>query len=220
MVARSHRPSIRDTAIVTVTLLEDLIPVAVDDDAETFSGQSVFIDVLSNDTLGNLDNIVSIETDPDHGSVTVQPDNTIRYFSNSRFIGLDSFQYRLTDANGDSDVATVSVGVFFLSGMVPIDIMPGKDINNINLQAGGRIQVAILSIGVFFDAPALVDPFSLKFGPREGLIIGTPSVRDIDHDGDDDLLVKFLIEQIGIVCGQLNAFLFGDTFDGGYIMGL
>ena len=71
----------------------------------------------------------------------------------------------------------------------------------------------------FFDAPALVDPFELKFGPREANIIGTPSVKDIDHDGDNDLLVKFLIEQTGIICGELNAFLFGETFESGYIMG-
>jgi hypothetical protein len=204
---------------VTVNFVEDLIPIAVDDEAETPQGQSVVIDVLNNDTLGNPENVVTLETAPAHGSAYVQSDDTIRYFPNSRFFGVDSFQYRLTDTNGDSDVATVSVGVFFVSGVVPIDILPGKEINNINLGAGGRIQVAILSVGEFFDAPALIDPFSLKFGPREANIIGTPSVRDIDHDGDDDLLVKFLIEQSGIVCGQLSAFVTGDTFDSSYIYG-
>jgi hypothetical protein len=119
----------------------------------------------------------------------------------------------VTDANGDIDVATVNIGVFFLSGMVPIDIMSGHDINKINLQAGGRIQIAILSEGVYLNAPALIDPFSLKFGNREANIIGTPSVRDIDHEGDDDLLVKFLIEQNVTVCGELKAFLFEKTFE-------
>ena len=192
----------------------------MDDEAETPQGQSVVIDVLNNDTLGNPENVVTLETAPAHGSAFVQSDDTIRYFPNSRFFGVDSFQYRLTDTNGDSDVATVSVGVFFVSGVVPIDIMPGKEINNINLGAGGRVQVAILSVGEFFDAPALIDPFSLKFGPREANIIGTPSVRDIDHDGDDDLLVKFLIEQSGIACGQLAAFVSGETFDSAFIYGL
>jgi hypothetical protein len=208
-----------DSGTVTVTELENLIPVAVDDEAETLQGQSVVIDVLTNDTLGNPVNNVSIETVPGHGSASIQSDNTIRFFPNSKFFGLDSFQYRLTDANGDSDVATVSIGVFFASGIVPIDIIPGKEINNVNLQAGGRIQVAILSVGEFFDAPAVVDPFSLKFGPREAVIVGTPSVRDIDHDGDDDLLVKFLIEQAGIACGQLSVFLSGETFDLRFIYG-
>jgi hypothetical protein len=207
----------QDTAMVTVTLLENLIPDAIDDAVDTPQDQSVLIDVLSNDTLGNPDNIVTLETAPAHGSATVQSDNRIRYYPDYMFFGPDSFEYRLTDANGDTDVATVTVGVFFVSGRVPIDIMPGKEINNINLQAGGRIQVAILSVGVFFDAPAIVDPFSLKFGPREGNIIGTPQVRDIDGDGDDDLLVKFLIEQTGIPCGVTRTQLIGGTFTGGFI---
>jgi hypothetical protein len=209
----------QDTATVTVTLIEDLIPEAVDDEAEILQDQTVFIDVLANDILGNPDNVVSIETAPDNGSAFVQANNTIRYFPNFMFFGPDSFEYRLTDANGDTDVATVNVGVFFVSGRVPIDIMPGHEINNINLQAGGRIQVAILSVGEFFDAPATVDPFSLKFGPREANIIGTPQVRDIDRDGDDDLLVKFLIEQTGIPCGVTRTQLIGGTFTGGFIFG-
>jgi hypothetical protein len=209
----------QDTATVTVTLLEDLIPDAVDDDLDIQQYQTVYIDVLENDTLGNPEHVVSLETLPANGTANVEADNRVRYYPNSRFFGLESFQYRLTDANGDSDVAAITIGVFFVSGTVPIDIMPGKDINNINLQAGGRIQIAILSVGEFFNAPALINPLSLKFGPREANIIGAPSVRDIDHDGDDDLLVKFLIEQSGIVCGQLNAFLFGETFEFGFVNG-
>ncbi len=213
-------PSVdQDTATVTVNLLEDLIPDAVDDEADTQQSQTVFIDVLENDTLGNAANVVTIETAPANGSATVEADNRIRYFPNFQFFGPDSFEYRLTDANGDTDVATVNVGVFFTSGMVSIDIMPGKEINNINLQAGGRLTVAILSVGEFFDAPAIVDPFSLKLGPREANIIGTPQVRDIDSDGDDDLLVKFLIEQTGIPCGAPATNLLGITFTGGFMFG-
>ena len=101
--------------------------------------------MLANDTLGNPDNVVTIEVAPGRGNAWVEADNRIRYSPNSRFFGADFFQYRLTDVNGDTDIATVTVGVFFVSGMVPIDIIPGQEINNINLQAGGRIQIAILS---------------------------------------------------------------------------
>jgi hypothetical protein len=213
-------PSVdQDTATVTVNLLEDLIPDAVDDEVDILQSQTVFIDVLDNDTLGNPANVVTIETAPANGSATVEADSRIRYFPDFMFFGPDSFEYRITDANGDTDVATVNVGVFFTSGRVPIDIMPGKEINNINLQAGGRIQVAILSVGEFFDAPAIVDPFTLKLGLREANIIGTPQVRDIDSDGDDDLLVKFLIEQTGIPCGAPATNLTGRTFTGGFIVG-
>ena len=128
----------------------------------------------------------------------------------------------LTDANGDSDIATVTVGVFFVRGQVPIDIMPNSDGNNINLRAGqgAGIDVAILSVGEFFDAPNEIDPLTLKFGPREANIWGSPQVRDVDGDGDDDLLVTFLMQQSGIPCGDTHAILFGRTFDTQSISGM
>ena len=74
-------------------------------------------------------------------------------------------------------------------------------------------------MGPHFDAPTVVNPFSLKFGPREAAIIGTPQVRDIDMDGDEDLLVKCLIEQTGIPCGATSVVLTGRTFANAAIFG-
>ena len=109
----------------------------------------------------------------------------------------------------------MTVGVFFVSGQVPIDIMPNSDGNNLNLRAGqgAGINIAILSVGEFFEAPNEIDPLTLKFGPREENIWGSPQVRDVDGDGDEDLVVKFLIQQSGIPCGATHANLFGRTFD-------
>jgi hypothetical protein len=206
----------QDTATVVVDVIEDFIPDAVDDAATTLQDQSVIIDVLADDELGNAPHEVAIETDPVNGSVTLRADDTIQYSPSFEFFGEDSFEYRLTDANGDSDVATVTVGVFFVNApQVPIDIMPNSDGNNLNLRAGqgAGINIAILSIGQFFEAPNLIDPLTLKFGPREGNIWGSPQVRDVDGDGDEDLVVKFLIQQSGIPCGDTHAILFGRTFD-------
>jgi hypothetical protein len=213
----------QDTATVVVNVLENLIPDAVDDVATTLQDQDTIIDVLANDTPGNLPNAVEIEAEPANGSATLQADDTIRYSPNFDFFGEDTFEYRLTDANGDSDVATVTVGVFFVSGpQVPIDIMPNSDGNNLNLRAGqgAGIDVAILSVGEFFEAPNEIDPLTLKFGPREGNIWGSPQVRDVDGDGDEDLVVKFLIQQTGIPCGATHAILFGRTFDFQSISGM
>jgi len=177
--------------------------------------------VLANDSLGNPANHVGIEAAPTDGTATVQFDGSIRYASNFDFLGEDSFEYRLTDANGDSDVASVTVGVFFVAGPVPIDIMPSDDGNNLNLRAGqgAGIEVAILSVGVYFDAPGSIDPLTLKFGPREATIWDKPHVRDLDGDGDDDLVVKFLTQQTGIACGDSQASLSGSTFDARPITG-
>jgi hypothetical protein len=205
----------QDTATVVVNVLEDITPDALDDLATTSQEQDITIDVLGNDSLGNAPNEVAIETDPANGSATLQADDTIGYSPNFDFFGEDSFEYRLTDANGDSDVATVTVGVFFVSGQVPIDIMPSDPGNNLNLRSGqgAGIKLVILSVGEFFEAPNEIDPLTLKFGPREANIWGSPQVRDVDGDGDEDLVVKFLIQQTGIPCGDTHANLFGRTFD-------
>jgi hypothetical protein len=206
----------QDTAWVEVEVVRDRIPVAEDDVATTLQDQAIVIDVLVNDPPGNLPNEVTIETEPANGTATVQADGTIQYSPNFEFFGEDSFEYRLTDLNGDSDVATVTVGVFFVNApQMPIDIMPNSDGNNINLRSGqgSGISIAILSIGEFFEAPNLIDPLTLKFGPREANIWGSPQVQDVDGDGDGDLVVKFLIQQTGIPCGATHAILFGRTFD-------
>ena len=208
-------PSVdQDTARVVVNVLQDIAPDAVDDETTTLQSQSIYIDVLGNDSLGNEPSEIAVETAPANGTATLQPDDTIRYSPNFNFFGEDSFEYRLTDANGDSDVATVRVGVFFVQGTVPIDIMPNDAGNNVNLRVGqgSGFGVAILSVGEFFDAPALIDPLSLKLGPRQANIWGAPRVRDVDGDGYDDLVVRFLTQQTGIACGDSHANLSGRTF--------
>lgn len=208
-------PSVdEDSARVVVNVLEDLFPDAVDDDVQVAQSTSVFIDVLANDSPGNEPNVLQVASNPPNGSAALQTDNTIRYFSASNFFGEDSFEYRLTDANGDSDVATVTVGVSFLQGRVPIDIMPNDAGNNLNLRSGpgAGFDVAILSDGEFFDAPGLIDPLSLKLGPRQANIWGSARIQDVDGDGDDDLVVKFLTQQTGIACGDTSVNLSGRTF--------
>jgi hypothetical protein len=205
----------QDTAAVVIDVLEDISPDAVDDVATTLQDQATIIDVLANDSLGNTPSGVAIETGPANGSATVQADDTIQYIPNISFIGEDTFEYRLTDANGDSDVATVTVCVLFGSGQFPIDIMPADPGNNLNLRAGSgaSISVAILSVGGFCGAPNLIDPLTLMFGPGQASISGGPRVRDVDGDGNEDLLVKFLINETGIACGDTQASLSGSTFD-------
>jgi hypothetical protein len=205
----------QDGARVVMNVLADIAPDAVDDAVTTLQNQAVVIDVLENDTLGNgATRDVEIVTPPENGTATLQADATIRYVPNFNFFGEDGFEYRLTDANGDSDVATVTVGVFFVRGSVPIDVMPNDAGNNLNLRSGpgSGFEVAILSDGVYFEAPNLIDPLSLKLGPRQANIWGDGRVRDVDGDGDEDLVVKFLTQQTGIACGDTQVNLSGRTF--------
>jgi hypothetical protein len=103
---------------------------------------------------------------------------------------------------------------------VDIDIMPSDPGNNLNLRAGkgASISVAVLS-AADFEAPNLIDPSTLKFGPGQASISGSPRVRDMDGDGDEDLVVKFLTNETGIACGDTRARLSGYTFDSRSISG-
>jgi hypothetical protein len=210
----------QDTATVVVNVAEDITPDAVDDLATALENQATIIDVLGNDSLGNAPSGVEIEAGPENGSATVQADDTIRYSPNFGFFGDDSFEYRLTDANGDSDVATVTVCVFG-GGQLPIDIMPSDPGNNLNLRAGSgaSISIAVLSASGICAAPNLIDPLTLEFGPGQTGISGRPRTRDVDGDGDEDLVVKFLTNETGIACGDTQASLSGRTFDSQSISG-
>jgi hypothetical protein len=97
-----------------------------------------------------------------------------------------------------------------------IDIKPGNKRNKINPRSRGRIWVAILSGTEFY--PLRIDIPTVRFGPDEAEAI-RHRVKDVNRDGVTDLLLKFKINDTGIVCGDTEATLTGETFDGLRITG-
>ena len=106
----------------SVTLEVDLItkpvndpPVANDDGVNTDEDTPIEIDVLANDTdVPNENNILSVESinnQPQNGTAEITADGTILYTPDANFSGLDSFTYILTDNDGGTDEATVTVNV-------------------------------------------------------------------------------------------------------------
>jgi len=99
-----------------------------------------------------------------------------------------------------------------------IDIKPGSDSNSINPASRGKIPVAILTTDTF-DATQ-VDPLSVAFGPDGASEShGRSHVKDIDDDGDADLILHFNTQETGIQCGDTEATLTGETFGGEPITG-
>ncbi|MAT54465.1 MAG: hypothetical protein CMN32_08275 [Saprospirales bacterium] len=86
--------------------------IAVNDYASTLSGQSVEIDVLSND-YGNGTNLtVSEVPNINHGSATLgSGDTSIVFTPAPGFTGVAHLNYTICDAQGSCDVATVSICV-------------------------------------------------------------------------------------------------------------
>jgi hypothetical protein len=78
--------------------------------------------------------------------------------------------------------------------------------------------VAILTTGPSDNVPTFdattVDPATVHFGStgNEDMPVST-ALKDIDKDGDIDMILHFKNQSTGIKCGNTSATLTGSTFD-------
>lgn len=135
------------TAIVTIHVKEtNVVPVANDDDATTTMNTAVMIDVLNND-LGLEDGLkeVSIFAFPLHGEIVVNLDNTISYTPHAWYKGPDSFDYVITDLDGDYDIATVTISITSVPDYIPV---ANNDSRGTTLNTDVNIDVLINDTGL------------------------------------------------------------------------
>jgi hypothetical protein len=100
------------TATVTVTVT-DIDPVAGDLMAMTGVDTPVDIDLTPGITPGNgevSDHVIEVSMDPADGTA-VLAGLTVTYTPGQGFRGTDTFEYSVTDANGDVDTGVVTVDV-------------------------------------------------------------------------------------------------------------
>jgi subtilisin family serine protease len=87
-------------------------PDAVDDTAATTQGEPVTIAVLANDTHPQGEGLtVSAVTQPATGVAALNLDGTITYSPADEFSGSDTFTYTVSDSQGLTDTASVTVTV-------------------------------------------------------------------------------------------------------------
>ena len=103
--------------------------------------------------------------------------------------------------------------------IVNIDIKPRNALNRINPKSRGKILVAILTTDSF-DAMT-VDQTTVRFGATgmEAAPVGKVILRDVDKDGDIDMLLRFKIQDTDIECGDTSASLTGQILGGQLIEG-
>ena len=101
-----------DTATVTLTLGGNQPPIAVNDQDTITQGTTTTIAVLDNDTDidGGTLSITGVST-PTNGTVTFVGDNAVYTPTNATFTGTDSFIYSITDGQGATASATVSISI-------------------------------------------------------------------------------------------------------------
>lgn len=110
------------------------ILAAYGDEAQTNVDESVSIPYLANDIYqpGTIIN-TNITTNPTHGSVSINANNTFTYTPNPNYTGTDSFIYEICDPNGTCDQATVNIVI----GLADLSIT--KTVDKVTPQTGENV---------------------------------------------------------------------------------
>ena len=110
-VADGQGGSATATVTVTVTGVNDG-PSAAADSAATDQDSAVVVDVLANDSDPDASDTLSVTTaSAGNGSVSINGDGTLTYTPDAGFVGSDTISYTISDGQGGSASATVSVTV-------------------------------------------------------------------------------------------------------------
>jgi hypothetical protein len=125
-----------------------------------------------------------------------------------------------TDQLGNFRVGVCDMGAVEFRGpvVVTVDVRPQGDGNRINPNSSKDTTVAIFSVNGF-DATT-VDPKTVRFGAT-GIEAAPVHVaqRDVDGDGDRDMVLRFEIQDTGIRCGDVSAVLTGQISSGPSFIG-
>jgi hypothetical protein len=117
-------------------------------------------------------------------------------------------------------VGICDIGAIEFQGrmLVSVDVRPHGDANKINPNSSQNINVAIFSVNGF-DA-ITIDPNTVRFGATgsEAAPIHVAR-RDVDGDGNRDMVLRFQIQDTGIKCGDTSASLTGQVSQGLPIIG-
>ena len=168
----------------------DLVPDALDDQAETEADAAVTIDVLANDQPGDGAALsISGLGAAANGTVTIVDDRVV-YTPDAGFSGTDRFTYTATDADGDTDTATVTVTVAPAPAPQPLPAQPG---------GGGEATPT---------SPPATDP---------SLAIGLSGVDDWSVQQPFIDVMKTAREWIGHLQGQWGGFSYDQLEAGGFL---
>jgi VCBS repeat-containing protein len=104
-----------NSASHSITISTNTVPVANDDDYTTPEDELLNVaapGVLINDTDADDHSLsATVSAQPNHGTLTLNPDGSFSYTPNPDFNGTDSFGYSVDDGFGGSATATVTLTI-------------------------------------------------------------------------------------------------------------
>jgi hypothetical protein len=118
-------------------------------------------------------------------------------------------------SEADLTLLTKLVGILAVAE-VNIDILPGSQINPINLKNKGVVPVAILGTQTFVIES--IDVNSLAFGPADVSPVGN-HIEDVNSDGIMDMVSHYSAQESGIATGNTQACVSAKTIQGLVIKG-
>jgi hypothetical protein len=99
---------------------------------------AVIVTVLANDSDPDSQPLtVTGASVPAHGAAVVNANNTVTYTPTAGYFGPDSFTYTISDGNGGTATATVSITV---NGATNLITNPGFEVNTTGWQAGAAFN--------------------------------------------------------------------------------
>ena len=106
-----------------------------------------------------------------------------------------------------------------------IDIRPKNAKNKIRPRSKNAVRVAIITTNTADGEPVdldatQIDPRSIRIGPNEARVIRHhEKIKDVDKDGDPDLVVWFKPRKTGVQCGDTELTLTANTYAGVFFRG-
>ena len=170
---------------VMIDSVNDL-PTASDDTLSVVEGSTATADVLANDDFGGDGpgtDAVAIDTPPTDGTATVDDggtpndptDDRIDYTPDSGFAGSDSLVYAITDVNGDTATATLTITVEAADAGTPA---AGDDV--LTVVAGSTATADVLANDAFGSDGPGTGAIAIVTAPSDGMA----SVDDGGTPGD------------------------------------
>lgn len=178
------------TANLTIQAVNDG-PVANDDTAETQADTPLIIaatELLANDTDVDGDTLaIAAVRSVSGGSATLAPDGSILFTPTAGFVGTAVFEHDITDGNGDTATAEVTVDVI---GVIDIGNVGDDVIPDVELTPGDELAPTVPpSTPPATSEPATVLSTDFNDGIDDSLFVevGNAIVSDRFPDGDDAL---------------------------------
>lgn len=171
------------TGKVSVDVSDINRPVVLVADAATVAKgtTSVKVDVLGNDDVPDGGAVVSIATQSANGVAKVNADGTVTYTKNAGFSGSDSFIYKVTDANGSTGTAKVTLTVEADAttpdyGDNVVYLKPGDNLQSI-VNAHPEGTTFVLKAGVYREAQIKPKNFQTFIGEEGAVMSGAVDIK-------------------------------------------